>query len=176
MSNELPFENVDTVALRWHKKGETESGEETGSFVITATKAIRHAGIDDGGSFVWAMPDEIREMGLAPARGMHDRVGRRSKLGVPVQKFKTALVVSVPPEVIEALGYDPNEVRARYKDDRPVNLDLWAGDGMIAVEPAPEKSLAVSDDMFDPEPKREGERDESGRFVADDSEDDVDSE
>ncbi|ELY58723.1 hypothetical protein [Natronococcus jeotgali] len=111
-----------------------------GSIVVRATNAIRAAGLKDG-SFRFD-PYAVEEIGMVPAIGTEERIdGRTDPLASSI-RFEgdgSVMMLTVPREVLEALEIDPDDIDW----DNPPELNVWAGDRLIAFERPDERTVQV---------------------------------
>lgn len=146
------------------------------NFTVSATEPIKYAG--DPAAVVYA-PHLVDEMGLVPAEGFPERLtGQSSKFGRVVrmtgedQQYRS---VSIPPEVLEALGYDVEAIRNQIDDDESeaVHIRILAGENLIAFERPEQREVDVDESEFDPESERDysdRRRAQGGKFAPNDTE------
>ncbi|WP_273737846.1 hypothetical protein [Natrinema soli] len=127
----VDIREVQTVKLR-HSKG---------SIVVRITDAIRAAGVEDG-SFRFD-PHAAEEIGMVPAIAMEERVdGRTDPLTCSIHHEGAGgtMSISLPRDVLEELGIDPDGIDW----DNPPELNVWAGDQLLAFELPDERTVQVS--------------------------------
>ena len=119
-----------------------------GSVVVRITNAIRAAGLEDG-SFRFD-PHAVEEIGMVPAIGVEERIdGRTDPLASSI-RFEgdgSVMMLTVPQDVLEALEIDSDEINW----DNPPELNVWAGDQLLAFERPDERTLHIDRDELDDE-------------------------
>jgi hypothetical protein len=137
--DDVPIREVQTAKVR------REGTDENWSAIVSITKAIRAAGLEDGGSFRFD-PAAIDELGMVPALGAPETVdGRSEPLSRNVRQEGTGgrtLRLVLPDDVLEALGIDDDEVGG----DAPVEVTVWAGDQLLAFERSEERMVDIDRD------------------------------
>ena len=126
----VDIREVQTVKLRHSKR----------SIVVRITDAIKAAGVEDG-SFRFD-PYAVEEIGMVPAIAMEERIdGRTDPLTCSIhhEGAGNTMSVSLPSDVLEALGIDSDEINW----DNPPELNVWAGDQLLAFERPDERTVQV---------------------------------
>ena len=127
-----------------------------GSAMISATKAIRAAGLEDGGSFRFD-PYTVDELGMLAAIGSEIEVdGRGDPLARNIRAQGTGgktLVITIPPDALGALLGD------REVDwESPPELNVWAGEKLLAFDLPEERTVSIDRSTnSDRESESEGE-------------------
>ena len=144
----FPITEIGTVPIRYHSS----------TYRVSITDAVERAGLEDGGAFIFD-PDAIDELGgLLPALGTENKAdGRRSKFGrsiaVEGNEQRRVFRIAIPPEALEELGYDLDEVRAADEEDNPLGITVHAGPELLAFERPSEQTISVDRDHFDEQAK-----------------------
>jgi hypothetical protein len=137
--DDVPIREVQTAKLR------REGTDENWSAIVSITKAIRAAGLEDGGSFRFD-PGAVDELGMVPAMGSPSAAdGRSEPLTRNIREEGTGgstLRLVLPDDVLEALGIDDDEVGG----DDPVEVTVWAGDQLLAFERSEERMVEIDRD------------------------------
>jgi hypothetical protein len=133
--NTTDIHEVQTASLRQHGAGKN-------SFVVSITKAIRAAGLEDGGSFQF-VPESVDEHGMLLAEGNEVTIdGRGDSLARNIRHQGAGggtLQLVIPQEGLDALGIDPDAIDW----DNPPELTVWAGPQLLAFERAEQQSISV---------------------------------
>ncbi|MFW6382522.1 MAG: hypothetical protein ACOCZD_00605 [Haloferacaceae archaeon] len=136
MSEDTPIREVQTAKVR------REGTDENWSAIVSITKAIRAAGLEEGGSFRFD-PGAVAELGMVPALGSPDTVdGRSEPLSRNIRQEGTGgktLRLVLPDDVLEALDIDDDEVGG----DAPVEVTVWAGEQLVAFERSEERTVEI---------------------------------
>lgn len=164
---EAEIELVATVPLRVRSNNQIRP---------LISKAVHKAGLDDDWSLLFdpGMVDDLD--GLLPAIGVkgagsgNESANARAIIKESGQGNGT-FSVSLVDDWLDALGYDPDEVReAATDDDRdPLAINVWAGHEMIAFEKPQGRRITIDPDEFEAEERPTPGRDDSGKFVEDDA-------
>ncbi|PHQ45150.1 hypothetical protein DJ68_14690 [Halorubrum sp. C3] len=137
--NNVPIREVQTATVR------REGTDENWSAIVSITKAVRAAGLEDGGSFRFD-PSAIDELGMVPALGSPETAdGRSEPLTRNVRKEGTGgstLRLVLPDEVLDALDIPDEDVGG----DDPAEVSVWAGDELVAFERSEERTVEVDRD------------------------------
>ncbi|OYR71527.1 hypothetical protein DJ71_20495 [Halorubrum sp. E3] len=136
---DVEIREVQTAKVR------REGTDENWSAIVSITKAVRAAGLEDGGSFRFD-PLAVEELGMVPALGSPETAdGRSESLTRNVRKEgaggKTLRLV-LPEDVLEALDISDDEVGG----DEPAEVSVWAGDQLVAFERSEERTVEVDRD------------------------------
>ena len=136
--DEVPIREIQTATVR---RREYQTGD---SYAVSLTRAIRAAGLEDGGSFRFD-PDAVDELGVVPALGSEEVPDRpRNSLMRKILKEGTGgktLRLHIPEQALEAIpGFPPIE---EIDWDDPPELSVWAGDRMLAFELAESRSVTI---------------------------------
>lgn len=139
VDEDVPIQQVQTVPLRLRQR----------SVLVSITEAIKVAGRADGGSFRFD-PAAYDELGMVPALGSGERVdGRRSEHGLARNVHKEGgsgtLRLVIPPEVLDTLGIDTDDVDW----DNPPELTVWAGADLLAFSRPEERTVSIDRDGED---------------------------
>lgn len=136
--NDVEVREVQTAKVR-------REGTDKKSAIVSITKAIRAAGLEDGGSFRFD-PRAIEELGMVPALGSPETAdGRSESLTRNVREEGTGgktLRLVLPEDVLEALDISDDEVGG----DEPAEVSVWAGDQLVAFERSEERTVEVDRD------------------------------
>jgi hypothetical protein len=135
-SQQAGITHVQTVRVKFDDKGNEPDGADTpenSRYVITATEAIRAAGLD-GDSMFRYVPEEVDNLGVVPALGSEGGEGyvrdsRTYSVRDNGNKY-ASYRLTIPEAVLEALEIDPDPEAAK-NNELPM-LDVFAGDRMIA--------------------------------------------
>jgi hypothetical protein len=131
---EADIREVQTARLRRDKAGES-------TVVVSATEAIRAAGLEDGGSFRF-VPSSIEEIGMLAAIGSEETVdGRSEPYARNIRHEGTGggtLRLVIPPDALSQL-IDPENID--WED--PPEVNVWAGDRLLAFEMADPEERTV---------------------------------
>ena len=128
------------------------------------------------GSIIYDI-DMIEDLGeMLPAILSPDAVdGRRSKMGRSIttegNEQSRVYRVTIPPEALEALGYDLDRIKEASETDSPVGITVYAGPEMLAFEYPDQRTVQIDRSQFDAEEKRDysdRDRDEEGQFAGSD--------
>ena len=128
---------VQTARLRRDKASEN-------TVIVSATKAIRAAGLEDGGSFRFA-PGSVDDIGMLAAIGSEETGDGRSdrftrNIRHEGQDGGTLRLV-IPHEALAEL-LDPESID--WED--PPEVNVWAGDRLLAFEMAEHEERTVNID------------------------------
>ena len=139
---------VQTASLRREKSGEN-------TIIVSATQAIRAAGLEDGGSFRFD-PSSVEEIGMLAAIGSEQSVdGRSERYARNIRqegRYGETLRLVIPREALEEL-IDPDSID--WED--PPEVNVWAGDRLLAFELAkPEERTVEIDRTADEEDETDG--------------------
>jgi hypothetical protein len=130
---------VQTASLRREKSDEN-------TIIVSATKAIRAAGLEDGGSFRFA-PGSVEEIGLLAAIGSEDPADPYNDRFTRNVRHEGhgggTLRLVIPREALAEL-LDPDSID--WED--PPKVNVWAGDRLLAFELAEpeERTVAIDRD------------------------------
>lgn len=132
--DEIDIQKVQTVPLR-------RTGTEESTVIVSITEAIRAAGLGDGGSFRF-VPGAVEELGMVPALGSEQEAdGRSEQLTRTIYREgageKTLRLIIPPPALREIV--DPESIDW----ENPPEIDVWAGDRMLAFELAETEEQTV---------------------------------
>ena len=121
----VDIREVQTASLRRDKASE-------GTIIISATEAIRAAGLEDGGSFRFD-PHTVEEIGMLAALGSEQQADGRSdpfarNIRHEGAQGKTLRLV-IPREALSQL-IDPGSIDW----ENPPELNVWVGDRLLAFE------------------------------------------
>jgi len=147
MAPTQPMTDNDDVEIREVQtaKVRREGTDENWSAIVSITKAIRAAGLEDGGSFRFD-PLAAEELGMVPALGSPETAdGRSEALTRNVRKEGAGgntLRLVLPDDVLEALDLTDDEIGG----DEPAEVSVWAGDQLVAFEPLEERTVEVDRD------------------------------
>jgi hypothetical protein len=125
---------VQTASLRRGKAGEN-------TIIISATKAIRAAGLEDGGSFRFA-PGSVDDIGMLAAIGSEETGDGRSDRFTRTIRHEGhgggTLRLAIPHDALSQL-IDPESID--WED--PPEVNVWAGDRLLAFEMAEPEERTV---------------------------------
>ena len=139
--SEVDVRKVQTVPLR-------RTGAEENTVIVSITKAIRAAGLENGGSFRF-MPRAVEELGMLPALGEEQEVdGRSEKLARNIYREGAGETfrLIIPPSALRKI-IDPETIN--WED--PPEVDVWAGDRLLAFEMADPEKRTVEIDREPPQ-------------------------
>ena len=128
---------VQTASLRREKSGEN-------TIIVSATQAIRAAGLEDGGSFRFD-PSSVEEIGMLAAIGSEesaDSYNDRFERNVRHEGHKGGTLRLVIPHDALSQLVDPESIN--WED--PPEVNVWAGDRLLAFELAEPEERTVSID------------------------------
>jgi hypothetical protein len=128
---------VQTARLRRDKASEN-------TVIVSATKAIRATGLEDGGSFRFD-PSSVEEIGMLAAIGSEETVdGRSARYARNIRhegQDGGTLRLVIPHEALAEL-LDPESID--WED--PPEVNVWAGDRLLAFELADPEERTVAID------------------------------
>ena len=144
--DEVPIREVQTATVR---ERPSQHGD---AVVVSLTRAIRAAGLEDGGSFRFD-PAAVDELGMLPAIGFEEVLptARNSLVRKILNEGVggSTLRLHIPEEALEAIpGFPPVE---EIDWDDPPELSVWAGDRMLAFELAESRSVTIDRNAGDEE-------------------------
>ena len=135
--DEIDIQKAQTVPLR-------RIGTDENSVIVSITDAIRAAGLGDGGSFRF-VPGAAEELGMVPALGSEQEAdGRSEQLTRTIYREgagEKTLRLVIPQEALAEL-LDPESID--WED--PPEVNVWAGDRMLAFELAKPEERTVAID------------------------------
>lgn len=105
-----------------------------GSFRLTITDAVEHAGGDDQHGVIYDV-GATDDLGLTPAAVIPDdspEMQSRHAYRIVVAGDGGSYQVRAPREMFDRLGYDVDEIRAAAERDEPEQVDVYAGEGLVA--------------------------------------------
>lgn len=152
VEDEIDIQKVQTVPFRW-------TGAEESTVIVSITEAIRVAGLAGGGSFRFD-PRAAEELGMVPARGSEQEVdGRSEKLTRNIYREgagEKTLRLVIPPEAVREI-VDPETIDR----DNPPEIDVWAGDHLLAFElaEAEERTVHIEPEGTDEEDDKQENQD-----------------
>jgi hypothetical protein len=124
-NEDVDIQEVQRVPLRRDKTSQQ-------SILVSITEAIRAAGLGNGGSFRF-VPSSVDEIGMLVALGNEESVDGRSEqfarnIRTEGQGFETLRLV-IPSEALEMI-VDTDSIDW----DNPPEVNVWAGDRLLAFE------------------------------------------
>ena len=132
--NDIDIQEVQTARLRRDKT--TES-----TVIVSITKAIRAAGLEGGGSFRFD-PSSVAEIGMLAAIGSEETGdGRSERYTRNIRHEGTqggTLRLVIPHDALSQLT-DPESIDW----DDPPEVNVWAGDRLLAFEMADPEGRTV---------------------------------
>ena len=133
----IDIREVQTAPLRRDKASE-------GTVIVSITEAIRTAGLEDGGSFRFD-PHTVEEIGMLAALGSEQQADGRSdpfarNIRHEGAQGKTLRLV-IPREALSQL-IDPESIDW----DDPPEVNVWAGDRLLAFEMADPEERTIQFD------------------------------
>ena len=136
MSKDATVRKVQTTRLR-------QQSSATEAVIVTISEAIRAAGLEDGGSFLFD-PSSVEEIGMLAAIGSEETVdGRSERYARNIRNEgrgqTRSLVISA--DALEEL-LDPESIDW----ENPPELNVWVGDRMLAFELAGTEERTVNID------------------------------
>jgi hypothetical protein len=136
MSKDATVQKVQTARLR-----QQDSGTE--AVIVTVSDAIQAAGLEDGGSFRF-VPSSVEETGMLAVLGSEESAdGRSDRYARNIRqegRGQTRSLV-IPPDALREL-LDPESID--WED--PPEVDVWAGDRMLAFDLAEPEERTVNID------------------------------
>ena len=141
-----PIREIQTATLRYYESNQT--------ITFSATKAIRAAGLEDGGSFRY-VPEMKDEFGMLPALGSPEEAdGRSDPLTSRIQHRGTdgkTKALNVPRACLEVLIEDMPDINSAddidWKADPP-EISIWAGPELLALGIPEERRMSVDRDAL----------------------------
>lgn len=134
MTRDIEIEEVQTARIR-QKAGAGDSW----SPLISATRAIKAAGLADAESIYWDLANA--QQGMAPA--LDENADHRIERTIMhAGSGGATLQLLIPDEVIEELGITRDEIDS----DDPPEVTIYAGPGVIAIERTTKRVLTLESD------------------------------
>ena len=141
-SEDINVREVQTATLRRQRA-------DRGTVLVSIPEAIAAAGLEDGGSFRFD-PSSVEETGMLVAIGSEEAVdGRSERFARTIRedgRYGETLRVVIPHEALSQL-VDPESID--WED--PPEVNVWAGDRLLAFEMADPEERTVEVDRDLPE-------------------------
>lgn len=136
-SENANIREVQTATLR-------RQNPERGTVIVSIPEAIAAAGLEDGGSFRFD-PSSVEEIGMLAAIGSEQSVdGRSERYARNIRqegRYGETLRLVIPHEALSEL-LDPESIDW----ENPPEVNVWAGDRLLAFEMADPEERTVSID------------------------------
>lgn len=136
-SESADIREVQTATLR-------RQNPERGTVIVSIPEAIAAAGLEDGGSFRFN-PNSVDEIGMLAALGSEESVdGRSERFARNIRqegRYGETLRLVIPHEALAEL-LDPESID--WED--PPEVNVWAGDRLLAFEMAHPEERTVNID------------------------------